>query len=634
MKTVQIRDIYQLHEFSGMKFAPNGKHAVFTVKKANEYKNGYDLDLWLWSECGVRPLTATGNNGDALWLDDDTLLFPSSRAGKKDLTCYYTLSISGGEARLLTEIPGKISSLMPIGDGRYFCLLNEKWYPNEKPEVAEGRATPDKDYLVFDEIPYWWDGRGIINKLRNRLCIWDGKELQRLTDGPDNVKGVKYSSCGKAAFFTMESYENAFSSRSGLYCFIAGRDEKPRMLADPDMKVASFIYRGDGRVYFGCERDIDSHSNEIYYHVDLKTGKITPAAFNDMDSHNMVAKDGVVYGTYNYWHMAKLAVLDDYGRATFLPQQEGNISTFDVYGDMALIAAARGTGLPEIYTLNILTGEEVKVSSFHDAYLEATDYVKPDYFTFLNRDGIELEAHVLKPAGYEPGRRCPGILIMHGGPKGTYNHNFTHDMQVLAAKGYFVFYTNPRGSDGRGEAFADVTEKMGTIDINDFMDLTDTVLARYPDIDPHRLGCTGGSYGGFTTNWIIGHTDRFKAAVSQRSISNYITKIQACDIGTQYDRLQVCGKGVFAEWEKAWANSPLKYAHNAKTPTLFVQSEQDYRTWLAEGVQMFTALQMNGVPSKLVCFKGESHGLVRIGKPHNRVMLLEELCAWMDQFLK
>ena len=187
-------------------------------------------------------------------------------------------------------------------------------------------------------------------------------------------------------------------------------------------------------------------------------------------------------------------------------------------------------------------------------------------------------------------------------------------MQVLSAQGYFVLFTNPHGSAGRGGDFADIRGRYGQEDYADLMAFVDEALRRYPAIDPERLAVMGGSYGGFMTNWIVGHTNRFRCANSQRSIANYMTKFLVSDIGTWVNMPEITADPDALAFEgdnpaKAWEQSPLAFAANVETPTLFLHSDRDYRCPLEEGMQMYTALVLRGVPARLVVFKGEHHGL-------------------------
>lgn len=199
--------------------------------------------------------------------------------------------------------------------------------------------------------------------------------------------------------------------------------------------------------------------------------------------------------------------------------------------------------------------------------------------------------------------------------------------------GYFVFFCNPRGSEGKGNAFADIRGIYGTIDYEDIMKFTDIVLEKYTNIDKDRVGVTGGSYGGFMVNWIIGHTDRFKCAASQRSISNWIDDFGTTDIGYYFNPDEL-GGDVCSGFDKLWEQSPLKYANNAKTHTLFIHSEEDYRCYQSQAFQMFTALKYYGIESRICLFKGENHELSRSGKPKHRLRRLKEITDWFEKYLK
>jgi dipeptidyl aminopeptidase/acylaminoacyl peptidase len=165
------------------------------------------------------------------------------------------------------------------------------------------------------------------------------------------------------------------------------------------------------------------------------------------------------------------------------------------------------------------------------------------------------------------------------------------------------------------------------------MEFVDKAVEKYDFINEDKMGVTGGSYGGFMTNWIIGHTDRFKAAASQRSISNWISKSMVTDIGYYFVQDQQAGNA-WTDFEGLWEQSPLKYANKAKTPTLFIHGDEDYRCYKAEAYQMFTALKFFGVESKFVLFDGENHELSRSGKPKHRIRRLKEITQWMDKYLK
>ena len=253
------------------------------------------------------------------------------------------------------------------------------------------------------------------------------------------------------------------------------------------------------------------------------------------------------------------------------------------------------------------------------------------------KDGAPWDANMILDDGGDLTellhKKYPAILDVHGGPRATYSKAFFHEMQVWAGAGYFVFFCNIHGSNGQGNQYGDLRGRYGTVDYEDLMKFTDAVLAAYPDIDQTRLGITGGSYGGFMTNWVIGHTDRFRCAVSQRSIANYVGDYLLSDIGYYYVPDQQLGT-IWEHPERSWKASPLTYADRVKTPTLFIHADKDYRCTLANGLEMFAALKLHGVESKLCMFYGENHGLSREGKPSNRISRLSEILQWMEEHLK
>ncbi|MBQ6602648.1 MAG: S9 family peptidase [Eubacterium sp.] len=274
-----------------------------------------------------------------------------------------------------------------------------------------------------------------------------------------------------------------------------------------------------------------------------------------------------------------------------------------------------------------------QLTQFNTDLCAEYEYSRPEPFTFTDDRGVEIDGWVMKPADFDENKTYPAILDVHGGPKTVYGSCYFHEMQLWASEGYFVFFCNPVGGDGRGDTFADIRGIYGGPDYEDIMQFTDEVLKRYPQIDPARVGVTGGSYGGFMTNWIIGHTDRFAAAASQRSIANWLAFYETSDIGYFFAGDQAGGTP-WTRTEKLWDQSPLKYADRVKTPTLFIHSDQDYRCPLSEGIQMFTAIKDHGVEARMCIFKGENHELSRSGKPKHRVRRLKEITEWFSRFLK
>ncbi|MBQ6891013.1 MAG: S9 family peptidase, partial [Clostridia bacterium] len=276
------------------------------------------------------------------------------------------------------------------------------------------------------------------------------------------------------------------------------------------------------------------------------------------------------------------------------------------------------------------TGEAKRLTDFNGSAIEDRYIAQPEPLS-IKSEGLTIEGWVFKPFGYDPAQRYPAVFDIHGGPKTVYGPVFYHEMQYWAGKGYFVFFCNPKGSDGGDNAFADIRGGYGDVDYKNLMAFCDAVLAAYPTIDPKRVCETGGSYGGFMTNWIIGHTDRFCCCASQRSISNWLSFCGVSDIGNYFAPDQT-GGDLYDDPATLWAQSPLKYAKNVKTPTLFIHSDEDYRCPLEQGLQMFSALVDRGIPARLCLFHGENHELSRSGKPLHRLRRLREITAWFDKY--
>nr|WP_255813163.1 S9 family peptidase [Acidaminobacter sp. JC074] len=270
-----------------------------------------------------------------------------------------------------------------------------------------------------------------------------------------------------------------------------------------------------------------------------------------------------------------------------------------------------------------------KLTSINDKARRA----QTEKVSFVYDEDLSIDGYLVKPKDYDPSKTYPGILSIHGGPKSAFGDVYNHEIQYLASQGYIVFYCNPRGSNGKDDAFSDIRGKFGTIDYQDILKFTDTVLKVCPAIDENRLGVMGGSYGGFMTNWIVGKTDKFKTAISQRCISNWITMYGVSDIGYHWTEYQN-GATPFNDYEKLWHHSPMKYADKIKTPILFIHSEKDYRCHYVESMQMFTAVKKNGVDTRFCLIKDENHELSRSGKPKERLVRLSEISNWLDKYLK
>ncbi len=271
-----------------------------------------------------------------------------------------------------------------------------------------------------------------------------------------------------------------------------------------------------------------------------------------------------------------------------------------------------------------------RISAHNEAVVRDYRLVEPEEINFKSFDGTRIQGWLMKPNGWRAGRKYPLILSVHGGPHGMSGWGFNPAFQVYAARGYAVLFLNPRGSSGYGQKFSDGTlNEWGGGDYKDLMTGVDEALRRYPWIDQNRMGVTGGSYGGFMTNWIITQTPRFKAAVASASLSNLVSFYST----SLYQDLIHAEFGGFPwdNYDLLWQWSPLKYVKQAQTPTMFLHGEQDNDVHITQAEEMYTALKRRGVESVLVRYPREGHGL---REPKHRVDALERTLAWFDRFLK
>lgn len=658
MENLKLRDFLDYNYLSSIEVSPDKKNTAFIVHRGDYDDNDYKSNIWVMNNETKKYFRLTGMNEERsfLWLDETKILFPSMRDKKLKVkveegekwTCYYSIDINGGEAQEYMRVPLIVTSIKKI-DGDNFILTakydNYGVNLNELTGEARAEATKkikeDKDYEILDEIPFWSNGGGFTNKKRNRLYIYN-RATEEITPVSDSISNVTYYSYKDGVvLYVVNRFKDKQEQREAIYTYDIATKEEKLVLPSEDYRVSFAEFFGDG-ILCGLNDTLKYGLNQNPNFYIIRDGKVELFKEHDTWMINTVGSDcrygggksfrvkgNKLYFLTTVMHDAFLNTLDINGEERVLTKANGSVDTYAIAGDDIYFIGLRGLRLQELYLLK--DKEEIQLTKFNENIIESKKLSIPEKFDIVN-DGMEIEGWVLKPTDYEEGKEYPAILDIHGGPKTVYGDVFYHEMQVWANMGYFVFFCNPRGGDGRGNEFADIRGKYGTVDYDDLMKFTDEVLKAYP-IDRSRVGVTGGSYGGFMTNWIIGHTDRFACAASQRSIANWFSKFGTTDIG-YYFNVDQNASSPWENPEKLWWHSPMKYADKVKTPTLFIHSEEDYRCWLTEGIQMFTSLKYHGVPARLCMFRGENHELSRSGKPRHRVKRLEEMTNWFELYLK
>ena len=661
MKPIALSDILHYRFLSNLRFSPDGERAAFVVATADEENNAYEQRLWLYEQGRVRQLTDLGKEGRFQWLDENRLLFPAVRSAKEkkraeageEFTSFYVLDLRGGEALPFLSLPVAVGGFRVL-DAEHLALTvtvdksrPQPWLATEEEKKdAAKEKEENKDYEVFDETPFWFNGGGVVNGKRDQLliCQVETGKLTALTQAPEELLG--FTVLGDEVFFA----SNVRGAKQSLLGFsLRACNWKTggtrQLLRREDLSFAALEAVGEELWIFASEtRRYGLNENSWVYALDPRGGELRLLRREEYCLYNSTgsdcrlgggrqwaAQDGSLYHLTTREGNCVLYRMDPDGSDTPVLTREGSIDAFDLHGDRLLLIGLYDMRPQELYECRL--GEEPRrVSDLNGEAIRDRYIARPEALHLQSR-GLEIEGWVLKPMNFDPAKRYPAVLDIHGGPKTVYGPLFYHEMQVWAGLGYFVFFCNPKGSDGRDNEFADIRGGYGTTDYENLMDFTDAVLEAYPQIDPERVCETGGSYGGFMTNWIIGHTDRFCCAASQRSISNWLSFWGVSDIGPFFTPDQNAGD-LYRSPEKLWERSPLKYAAAVKTPTLFIHSDEDYRCPLEQGLQMYSALIDRGVETRLCLFHGENHELSRSGKPKHRLRRLKEITDWFEKHAK
>ena len=650
MKPIAIDDFCAVRSLANVTFSPAGTSACFTVSRAEKEKNGYESRLYLLKDGALRPLTGGGKESSFCYLDENTVLFAADREGEKEPSLssrYYKIALDGGEAELAYTFPIPVSQVFPLPGGDLLVTGStfpgfENLYTGDK-KLAKAYLAERKeneDYEVVTQLPWWWNGGTYTRGAYESLFYYDAKKksLTRLTAAGLSVSDVQLTEDRKTVYYSLLDVSvprPAYFGGADLYRMeLASRREEAVAKSRPDFNIATYalgrsfllLPAADGK--YGMNTDVD------FYTLDYETLAVSPCTVYGESIGSSVGSDirhgggrtmkmdgDVLYFISTRFDSAGLYKLEN-GVVSPVTERGGSVDCFDCCGGKMLLCALWDMRAQELYDE---TG--ARITHLNDAALRGKYVARPETLTFTAEDH-EVHGFVLKPMNFEPGEKYPVILDVHGGPKTVYGPVFYHEMQYWAGRGYFVIFCNPTGSDGRG-AFMDIRGKYGTVDFDDLMAFCDAALAAYPEMDSDNLFETGGSYGGFMTNWIIGHTDRFRACASQRSISNWTSFYGVSDIGPDFSEDQ-CGSTIWPDVEKFWWHSPMKYADQVKTPTLFLHSFEDYRCPVDQGYQMYSALVAHGVESRLVLFRGENHELSRSGKPKHRIRRLNEITTWFE----
>ncbi|HZM88788.1 MAG TPA: S9 family peptidase [Blastocatellia bacterium] len=680
-RAITDMDLFKFVWIADPQISPDGSRVAFVRVWVNQKADRYENALWIVPAGGgaSRQITAGPRDSTPRWSPDGkTLGFVRSpeKDGRPQPPQIFLLSLDGGEARQLTDVPRGAGGFEWSPDGKTIAFSNtddgKKEQDKPNPENAEPKdKTPERvsDVRVISKAVYRSNGPGYLNP-KARTHIWtisvpptsaEQPKAKQITKGNFDEGNLSWSPDGSRIYFVARRVTEPYyeSARTDLYSVaLDGSDERKLLTFEGGMR--DYTFSNDGkRIAFGgalSNQPVQSYTQPDLFVTNAEPGA-TPknlTATYDFDIGGGIGGDqraprgggggGVVWSKDDRWlyvnvaehGAANLKRIDvATGKIEALTTGKHEVQSYTVTKDasrMALLIAT-STNIGDVFSLDTATGKLTQLTRINDELFSQLNLTDPEEIWYTSFDGKKIQAWIQKPPNFDPSKKYPFILEIHGGPHAAYGFTFTHEFQWMAAKGYVVLYTNPRGSTSYGQDFGNIIQyNYPGDDYKDLIAGVDEVVKR-GYIDTTKMGVTGGSGGGVLTNWTVGHTTRFAAAVSQRSIADWAGFWYTADF-TLFTPTWFRA----APWEdpKDFVNrSPITYIKNVTTPMMFIEGEADWRTPANEGGEvMFRALKYRKIPTVMVRFPNESHELSRSGAPWHRVERLQHILNWFDKYLQ
>src|ERR1017187_937993 len=669
-------DIYSFQWIANPRISPDGSRIVYTHVTVNQKHEGYETALWIIPSSGgtARQLTAGPHDSSPQWSPDGRLLAfvrGSEKAGKPQPGQIFLLAMDGGEARPLTDLPKGAGGPVWSPDGHTIAFLSSN-IPKDFDKKKDGKDDQKSDVRVITRAVYRMNGTGYLEPDRPGH-IWtvevpktpgEPQKAKQVTDGEFSENDIVWSHDGSQIYFTSRRVREQYyeSPHTDLYVVKATGGDIARvtglegqigdMVLSPDGSRMAFV----GAIAMGKDGTQRSYSQPDLFITSLQPGS-TPknlTANYDYDiaggiggdqapprgngpSTAFWSKDGrFIFVTAGEEGRSNLKSIDA-GTGGGKPLTSGDHDVFAYSatpdGSKAAILISSPTNIGDLFALDVASVDVRRLTHINEELFSKLNLTEPVAVWYKSFDGKRIEAFVQRPPDFQEGKKYPMIINIHGGPHSAYGYTFDHEIQWMAAKGYVVLYPNPRGSTTYGQDFGNIIQfAYPGDDFKDLMAGVDELIAR-GWVDRDHLGVTGGSGGGLLTNWVIGHTQRFKAAVSQRDIADWTDFWYTADFSL-FTPSWFRG----APWEQEAdfkARSPITYIRDINTPLMLIEGEANYRTPPgAGGEQMFRALKYKKIPTVMVRFPGESHELSRSGMPKHRVERLQHIVSWFDIYLQ
>lgn len=674
-------DLFAFSIVSDPQLAPDGSSIAYVVTRLDQEADDYKAAIWLAPTDGSAPVQLTSGafrDTTPRWSPDGSrIAFASNRPGTvaakpaetegkdnakpatkgpdKPKSQIWTIRVAGGEARQLTSTEHGSSAPAWSPDGRTIAFLSST-SPDDEPGVPEPAHKKVADERILTKLRFRFDGRGYLDRFAH---VWtvpaDGGEAKQLTFGDADDGQIAWSPDGRMIAFVANRHSDRDQVNVSLIYTVPASGGEIRCLTDGNYDFDSPSWSPDGTqlAVLGGDEPVGSGAKNANLWT-VPAGGGTPTnhtaawdrsigdsgmsdLFQGADQRPLWSSDGaevtVLASDHGNTHVFRIAVAG--GKVDQITAGNRRITNVAQVGNGKRLAYVSGTGATpfELFVSDRDGGKERQLSAQNAGVLSEIAITEPEEFTFKSQAGdLDIQGWILKPHGFTEGVKYPLIVQIHGGPHSMYAQAMFHEMQLMAARGYVVVFTNPRGSAGYGEAFTTCTRgKWGESDMPDVMGAVDAVLER-GYVDEARMGVTGGSYGGYMTNWIIGHSDRFKAAVTQRCVANFYSMVGTSDIGIHFGTYEFGG----TPWENAdtlMKYSPISYVQSMKTPLLIIHNEQDLRCPIEQAEQLYTFLKRLGRDVAMVRIPDEDHNLSRTGKPSRRLARLHHLIGWFDSHL-
>jgi len=641
-------DVYEVVNAGDPRISPDGSRVAYVVTTVDKDSSEYRSAIWVAPVDGsTEPTQFTGGakrDASPRWSPDGRhLAFVSNRGDDKKTPMHlYVMAANGGEPRKLTDLKEGVESIAWSPDSRRIAFASR--VPDEAYEEEDDRKRrPRRFRRVFHKL----DSVGWTGDRRTHVFVVDvegGAEPRQLTSGDFEHGGPTWLDESTLVFAALRDENWDVELINRLYTLAVDGDASPQRITRDENTYETPSVSPDGaRIAFQFQLEDGTYPHHVQIGVMNRDGSDMKLLTESLDRQCAPYPDSrepvwdgdrILFTVEDGGNIHLYAVAADGSSAPErLLDGERQIVAYDHRDGTLATVVAQTTSLRELYI------DDTQVTSVGEAFTSGRDLVAPERFTATSADGYEVDAWIARPAGFEPGKKYPALLNIHGGPFSQYGTGFFDETQVYSAAGYVVLYSNPRGGSGYSEEhgrairgpLADAGPGWGTVDYDDLMGVVDTALERFDFIDPDRLGVIGGSYGGYMTSWIVGHTNRFRAAVSERAVNNLLSMFGSSDLFWVFERQ--FGGHFWENVEVYIEKSPSTYASQIETPVLVLHSENDLRCPIEQGEHLFNLLRLLGKEVEMVRFPAESHELSRGGSPAHRVMRFETILEWFGRYL-